>query len=209
MGISVHLLQPQSWYAQSSVMLWISVQINIWTMQYVSCILVTNSPHAGDARFAVSRRDRKTFDSMHHCTWLQGFIYYFERGTFYIVNASCHLTNHANGARVSKSYNMVTNMISSSSNSQNSSRGWNFYSWPSANIMTSSFQCAIISAKYPQLQYKMIDTRPKVFRTKPFHIMAGTLRHHEHWKPQEQFRICGDDKPDSVAVGQSFFPNRI
>lgn len=132
-----------------------------------------------------------------------------ERGTFYIVNASCHLTNHANGARVSKSYNMVTNMISSSSNSQNSSRGWNFYSWPSANIMTSSFQCAIISAKYPQLQYKMIDTRPKVFRTKPFHIMAGTLRHHEHWKPQEQFRICGDDKPDSVAVGQSFFPNRI
>jgi hypothetical protein len=80
LGISVHLFgSHKADNAQSSVMLWISVQINIWTMQYVSCILVTNSPHAGDARFAVCRRDRKTFDSMHHCTWLQGFIYYLRK----------------------------------------------------------------------------------------------------------------------------------
>ena len=143
------------------------------------------------------------------CTIAPGFSGSYtacERGTFYKVNASCHLSNHANGARVSKSYYMVTKMIWSSSNSQNSSRGWNFHSWPSANIMTSSFQGAIISAKYPQLQYKMIDTRPKVFRTKPFHIMGlwdkmntGNFKNNFDMWWQARFSSCWS----------IFFPNRI
>ena len=58
-------------------------------MQYVSCTLITNSPHAGDARFAVCMRDHKTFDSMHHCTWLQWFIYYLRKS--HILNSKCLL----------------------------------------------------------------------------------------------------------------------
>ena len=55
-----------------------------------------------------------------------------------------------------------------------------------------------------QLQYKMIDTRPKVFRTKPFHIMGQTK-----WtlETSRTISICGD-KPDS-SCWSIFFPNRI
>ena len=148
--------------AQSSVM---SCCGSVCRWTFVPCsmsVALTNSPHAVDARFAVCRMDHRLSIA---CTIAPGFSGSYtacERATFYRVNASCHLSNHANGARVSKSYYMVTNMVASEQFAVVVPR----LKFPQ---MTSSFQGAVISAKYPKLQYKMIDTRLKVFRPKPFH----------------------------------------
>ena len=99
--------------AQSSVM---SCCGSVCRWTFVPCSMsVALLPHAGDARFAVCRRIARLSIA---CTIAPGFSGSYpacERATFYKVNASSHLSNHANDARVSKSYYMVTNMITKSS----------------------------------------------------------------------------------------------
>jgi len=124
-------------------------RVRSWTFKPVCHIHLwqTNSPPAGDARFAGCRRDHDTFESLHlaivartackratslwniwplpsnePCEWRQG------RETIFTVRCATQKDYHQ-----LKQFAIVITR-------------WNFSRWPNANIMTSSFQGAIISA---------------------------------------------------------------